>query len=271
MQVLRTEEDFHDLTWAYLRKAREESVRHAEIFFDPQAHTGRGVPFETVLDGIDRALSEARRDLGVSSRLILCFLRDLDPGDAMRTLDQALEHKGRIAGVGLDSAEVGHPPGRFKAVFERARSEGLLAVAHAGEEGPPEYVREALDTLGIARIDHGNRAMEDPALVDRLAREGTPLTLCPLSNLKLGVVKDLKDHPLKAMMDRGLRVTVNSDDPAYFGGYVNENYLAVQEALGLDRADLALIARTSFEASFLDGPRKAALVAELDDYLAAQE
>ncbi|MDH3475360.1 MAG: adenosine deaminase [Rhodospirillales bacterium] len=270
MAVLVEEQDFYDLTRAYLERARAQSVLHAEIFFDPQAHTGRGVPFERVLDGIDRALKDAARDLGISSRLIMCFLRHLSQDEAFETLEQALGHKDRIAGVGLDSSEVGHPPSKFEAVFRRAREEGFLAVAHAGEEGPADYVREALDLLGVARVDHGNRCLDDPELVARLAESRVPLTVCPLSNLKLAVVEDMKDHPLKVMMDRGLFVTVNSDDPAYFGGYVNENYEAVQEALGLDRDDLAALARNSFEAAFLGAPEKQALIARLEDYLAAE-
>jgi adenosine deaminase len=269
MAVLVEEQDFYDLTWAYLERAKAQNVLHAEIFFDPQAHTGRGLPFVRVLDGIDRALRDAERDLGVSSRLILCFLRHLSQDEAFVTLDQALAHKDRIVGVGLDSSELGHPPGKFEAVFRRAREEGFLAVAHAGEEGPASYVREALDLLGIARVDHGNRCLDDADLVKRLAEGRMPLTVCPLSNLKLAVVKDMRQHPLKTMMDKGLFVTVNSDDPAYFGGYVNENYEAVHEALGLSRDDLATLARNSFEAAFLDEPEKQALIARLEDYLAA--
>ncbi|MCH8154071.1 MAG: adenosine deaminase [Proteobacteria bacterium] len=268
MNVLRTERDFYDLTWAYLERARAENVLHAEIFFDPQAHSGRGVAFATVIEGLHRALEDGAAKLGISAKLIPCFLRDLPAEDAMATLEEALAYKDSIVAVGLDSTELGHPPAGFREVFDRARAEGLLTVAHAGEEGPPEYVRQALDLLRVARIDHGNRALEDPALVARLAREGVPLTLCPLSNLRLKVVEDLTAHPLKEMLDAGLRVTVNSDDPAYFGGYVNENYRAVQEALGLTDEDLGQIARNSFEAAFLDAPEKQALIARLDDALA---
>jgi len=268
MDVLRTERDFYDLTWAYLERARAENVLHAEIFFDPQAHSGRGVAFATVIEGLHRALEDGAAKLGISAKLILCFLRDLPAEDAMATLEEALAYKDSIVAVGLDSTELGHPPAGFREVFDRARAEGLLTVAHAGEEGPPEYVRQALDLLRVARIDHGNRALEDPALVARLAREGVPLTLCPLSNLRLKVVEDLAVHPLKEMLAKGLCVTVNSDDPAYFGGYVNENYRAVQEALGLTDQDLGLIARNSFEAAFLDAPEKQALIARLDAYLA---
>ncbi len=270
MNVLRTERDFYDLTWAYLSRARAETVLHAEIFFDPQAHGARGVAFATVIEGLHRAIEDGAAKLGISAKLILCFLRDLPAEDAMATLDEALAYKDWIVAVGLDSVELGHPPAGFREVFDRARAEGLERVAHAGEEGPPEYVRQALDLLRVARIDHGNRALEDPALVARLAREGVPLTLCPLSNLKLKVVEDLSAHPLKEMLDAGLAVTVNSDDPAYFGGYVNQNYRAVQEALGLTDEDLGRIARNSFEAAFLGQAEKQVLIARLDAYLAGR-
>lgn len=254
MSVLRTEQDFHDLAWAYLERARADNVRHAEIFFDPQGHTARGVPFGTVIDGLHRATRAAADALGVEASLILCFLRHLDETDAERTLDLALEHRGKFIGVGLDSSELGHPPAKFRNVFRRAREEGLRLVAHAGEEGPPEYVWEAIDILGVERIDHGNRAMEDAALVSRLARDRIPLTLCPLSNLRLCVVRDLAQHPLRRMMESGLLVTVNSDDPAYFGGYIGENFRAIGKALDLDEADLAEIAQNGFLASFTDRP-----------------
>ena len=270
MNVLRTERDFYDLTWAYLERAHAETVLHAEIFFDPQAHRARGVAFATVIEGLHRAIGDGAAKLGISAKLILCFLRDLPAEDAMATLEEALPYKNWVAAVGLDSTELGHPPAGFGEVFDRARAEGLPSVAHAGEEGPPEYVRQALDLLRVARIDHGNRAIEDPALIARLAREGVPLTLCPLSNLKLKVVEELSAHPLKEMLDAGLVVTVNSDDPAYFGGYVNENYRAVQEALGLTDEDLGQIARNSFEAAFLGQAEKQALIARLDDFLAGR-
>ena len=266
--VLQTERDFYDLTYAYLEKARADNVLHAEIFFDPQAHTDRGVPFAAVIDGIERACRDAEATLGISSKLIMCFLRHLDQAAARKTLDQALPYKHRIVAVGLDSSEVGHPPSKFRQVFARARDAGFLAVAHAGEEGPAEYVREALDLLRVRRVDHGNRALDDPALVNRLAAEGMPLTVCPLSNLKLCVVDDMANHPLKRMLDLGLAVTVNSDDPAYFGGYVNANYRAVQQALDLGRDDLATLARNSFEASFLEPAEIAALNGKLGAYLA---
>lgn len=268
MKVLTEPQDFYDLTWAYLEKIKRQNVLHTEIFFDPQAHTGRGVPFATVIDGIGRALADGQAKLGISSKIIMCFLRHLDQDDAMATLEQALPYKDRIVGVGLDSSELGHPPSKFSDVFERARNEGFLAVAHAGEEGPAEYVWDALNSLKVARIDHGNRSLDDPALVRHLSASRMPLTVCPLSNLKLAVVRDMAAHPLLDMMRQGLFVTVNSDDPAYFGGYLNENYRTVQEALGLSRDDLTAIARNSFEASFLDRADKDRLIAELDRYAA---
>lgn len=267
--VLVEARDFHDLTWSYLTRAHADNVRHAEIFFDPQTHTGRGVPFATVMDGISSALDEAEARLGLSSRLIMCFLRHLDEAEAFDTLDAAAPFLDRIDGVGLDSSERGHPPRKFREVFGRARAAGLSAVAHAGEEGPPEYVREALELLDVVRIDHGNAAVEDDDLVAELVRRRMPLTVCPLSNVKLRVVDDMAAHPLKRMLARGLFVTVNSDDPAYFGGYVNDNYVAAAEALGLGRDELVRLARNSFEASWLDGRAKAARLAELDAAAAA--
>jgi adenosine deaminase len=270
MSVLRREQDFFDLTWAYLAKARGQGVRHAEIFFDPQGHTARGVPFAVVVDGIWSALRKAEAEWGMTSRLILCFLRHLDEDAAFATLEESRPWRDRIAAVGLDSSEVGHPPSKFERVFAKARAEGLLAVAHAGEEGPPEYVREALDLLRVVRIDHGNRALEDAALVRRLAAERIPLTVCPLSNLRLCGVDDMARHPLKRMLDLGLMATVNSDDPSYFGGYIAENYLAVHASLGLGRDVLVRLARHSFEASFLDRADKDRRIAEVDAYAAAQ-
>jgi adenosine deaminase len=262
MSVLQTEQDFYDLAWAYFSRVAAQKVSYVELFFDPQGHTSRGIAFATVLDGIDRARADAAAKLGVNSRVIMCFLRHLDEADAERTLDTALEYKGRIAGVGLDSSEVGFPPSKFKNVFRRAREEGFRLVAHAGEEGPPQYIWEALDILGVDRIDHGNRAMEDEALVQRLARDRMALTVCPLSNLRLQGVRDLRAHPLKRMLDKGLFVTVNSDDPAYFGGYVGENYSAIQKALNLADSDLRTIARNGFAASFMaDEEKKKALAA----------
>lgn len=266
MGVLMTEQDFTDLTAAYLARAHADAVRHVEIFFDPQGHTERGVAFETVIAGITRALDDARTSYGISSKLILCFLRHLSEAEAEATLDEALPYLGRIDGVGLDSSEVGHPPAKFERVFARARSLGLKIVAHAGEEGPPAYVHEALDLLKVDRIDHGNRSLEDPALVARLAAEGMCLTVCPLSNLKLCVVERLEDHPLRTMLDAGLVATVNSDDPSYFGGYVNANYLAVADALDLSKDELLTLARNSFTGSFLDDAGKARHLAAIDAY-----
>lgn len=269
MSVLIEEQDFHDLARAYFQRAHRESVRHAELFFDPQAHTRRGVPFERVIGGLHRAAENARRELGITVKLILCFLRDLPADDAMSTLDAALPHRGSIAGVGLDSAELGHPPGPFAEVFARARETGLHAVAHAGEEGPADYVREALDVLRVARIDHGVRSLEDAALVRRLAEDKIPLTVCPLSNVCLGVVDDMSRHPLREMIEKGLFVTVNSDDPAYFGGYVNANYRAAAEALNLDVEQLGALASNSFRASFLSEAEKRVRLAEIDAYLSS--
>jgi adenosine deaminase len=263
-RVLRTQQDFYDLTWAYLRRVASQNVRHVEPFFDPQTHTARGVSFETVVTGIRRALEAGERQLGISSRLILCFLRHLSADAAMATLDQALPFKAWIVAVGLDSSEVGHPPAKFVRVFERARAEGFRAVAHAGEEGPPEYIWQALDALGVSRIDHGVRCVEDRRLVERLVRDQVPLTVCPLSNVKLRVVRALTKHNLKRMLDLGLRVTINSDDPAYFGGYLLENFRATQAALGLTSAELRALGRNAIEASFLEPPDQRRLLADLD-------
>jgi adenine deaminase len=269
MQVLLYEQDFYDLTRAYLQKVSEQNVRHAEIFFDPQAHIDRGVPFETVILGIHRALLDAEKQLGISSELIMCFLRHLSAEEAMETLRTALPFRERIVAVGLDSSEVGHPPRDFKAVFDEAREHGFLTVAHAGEEGPPEYIWQALDDLKVSRIDHGVRCTEDPKLVERLREEQVPLTVCPLSNVKLRVFDSIQDHNLKRMLDLGLRVTVNSDDPAYFGGYVDENLHAAQEGLHLSREDVYQLAKNSYRASFLDAERKQRLLDELDGYFAS--
>jgi adenosine deaminase len=266
MSVLVTEQDFHDLTAAYLARAHADNVRHVEIFFDPQGHTQRGVAFDTVIAGITRALGEARERHGLTSKLILCFLRHLSEAEAEATLDAALPWLDRIDGVGLDSSEVGHPPSKFERVFARARGLGLKLVAHAGEEGPPAYVVEALDLLKVDRIDHGNRSLEDPALVRRLADAGLCLTVCPLSNLKLCVVDDIAAHPLRTMLDAGLAATVNSDDPSYFGGYVNANYQAVADALDLSRAELVTLARNSFTGSFLEDGERDRHLAAIDAY-----
>jgi adenosine deaminase len=261
--VLIHERDFYELTTAYLARARDQGVRHVEIFFDPQTHTARGVQLETVVLGIGRALTEARQ-LGITSHLIMCFLRDLPADDAMATLERSLAHRDVIFGVGLDSAEAGNPPRKFRHVFERAISAGFRAVAHAGEEGPPEYIWQALDVLGAERIDHGVRCLEDRRLVQRLEADRIPLTLCPFSNVKLRVVETLEQHPLAKMLEHGLCATVNSDDPAYFGGYVGENLAAVAKALQLDDAALVQLARNSFEASFLDNAARARHLAELN-------
>lgn len=266
MNVLRTAQDFYDLTWAYFERIAAQNVMHAEIFFDPQGHTERGVAFETVLDGLTRAMRDAEDDLGISSKLIMCFLRHLSEDAAFKTLEQALPYKDRIIGVGLDSSEKGHPPSKFARVFEKARQEGFLIVAHAGEEGPPEYVTEALDILKVDRIDHGNRLLEDAALTERVAAAGIALTVCPLSNLKLCVVKDMKDHPLKKMLDLGLKATVNSDDPSYFGGYMTENFLAVAKALDLNTDHLLTLTRNGIEASFLSDAEKSALFDRVDAF-----
>jgi len=267
--VLLTERDFHDLAFAYFRRAAADTVRHAEIFFDPQTHTDRGIPFQVVADGLLSGMKAAESELGVSSQLILCFLRHLDEDAAFATLRKAEPWLDRIRGVGLDSSEVGHPPSKFQQVFAAAGSMGLKRVAHAGEEGPPDYVWQALDLLKIDRMDHGNRSMEDPALVQRLAKSGMTLTVCPLSNHKLCVVDDLKDHPVPEMLRQGLHVTINSDDPAYFGGYVNENYRQLAAAVGLTREQLTLLARNSFEGSFLTSAEKSTYLAEIDDYVRA--
>jgi adenine deaminase len=269
MAVLIAEQDFYDLAWAYLERAHADNVRHVEMFFDPQGHTARGVAFATVVEGLHRAIVDARQRLGIEASLIMCFLRHLDEADAERTLDAALAFRDRIVGVGLDSSEAGNPPGKFRHAFARARAAGFFLTAHAGEEGPPRYVWEALDLLGVARIDHGIRSMEDAALVGRLARERVPLTVCPLSNVRLRVVDDLAHHPLRRMMDKGLVVTVNSDDPAYFGGYVSQNYRAASEALRLGRDEIAAIVRNGITASLMPRPEKATLLAEVERVLAA--
>lgn len=250
--VLQTRDDFAALMDAYLRRAAADGVVHAEIFFDPQAHTRRGIGFETFMGGFREAMEDARRDLGITSQLILCFLRHLPPEDAVATIEAAADHLEGVVAVGLDSNEVGYPPELFVEAYERARSLGLRAVAHAGEEGPPEYIWSALDDLGVERIDHGVRCLEDPELVDRLRREQVPLTVCPLSNVALKVVDRLADHPLPEMLDAGLLVTINSDDPAYFGGYVGDNYAWVAEAFGWDSDRMSTLAANSLKATFHD-------------------
>jgi adenosine deaminase len=268
MSVLITEQDFYDLAWAYLERAHADNVRHVEMFFDPQGHTSRGIAFAAVIEGLHRAIVDAGKKLGVQASLIMCFLRHLDEADAQRTLDSALAFKDRIAGVGLDSSEKGNPPSKFKHVFARARDAGFFLTAHAGEEGPASYVWEALDVLGCARIDHGNHSIDDASLVGRLAREQVPLTMCPLSNLRLRVVDDLSHHPLRRLMDKGVLVTVNSDDPAYFGGYVNQNYVAISAALALARGDIATIVRNGIKASLMTAAYKDRAMADVERVLA---
>jgi len=268
MQVLVNEEDFYDLALAYFERAHKDQIRHSELFFDPQGHTERGVAFATVIGGLRRAQEEAQRRFGMSSRLILCFLRHLSAESALATLEEALPYRELICAVGLDSSEAGHPPAKFQEVFDRARAEGFLTVAHAGEEGPPAYIWEALDLLKVKRIDHGVRCLEDDRLVERLNRERMPLTVCPLSNVKLCVFENMQQHNLKELLARELCVTVNSDDPAYFGGYLTENFLAVQRALNLGFGEVRQLVDNAFAASFLDGEAKKALLDEVRHYCA---
>ncbi len=268
--VLQTETDFEDLALAYFDRLAADGGRHAEIFFDPQTHTDRGLPFSIAADGLLAGMKAAEAKYGVTSKLILCFLRHLDEDAAFETLKQAEPYLDRLTGVGLDSSEVGHPPSKFQKVFKAAGERGLLRVAHAGEEGPPAYVWEALDLLKVNRIDHGNRSLEDEALTARLVAQEMTLTVCPLSNHKLCVVDDLKDHPLKRMLDLGLKVTVNSDDPAYFGGYLGENFTAVAKAVNLSREEIVTLARNSFTGSFLDEERVALQLRAIDAYVADQ-
>jgi adenosine deaminase len=268
--VLRTERDFRDLTVAYLERAAADGVVRAEIFFDPQTHTARGIPFGTVLAGILDGLEEGEDRFGISTGLIMCFLRHLPAEDAMATYEQALPFLGELLGVGLDSGEVGNPAGRFEAVFARARADGLHAVAHAGEEGPPSYVWEALDVLGVERIDHGVRSLDDPRLIRRLVDDRVPLTVCPLSNVALRVVDRLEDHRLGDLLAAGVRVTINSDDPAYFGGYIGDNYVRTQAALGLTREQMVDIARTSLESCFVTDAERRRLLDRLENHLATE-
>lgn len=268
-RVLQREKDFYDLTMAYLKRVHLQNVRHTEIFFDPQTHTERGIPFDTVIKGIKSALMDAESTLGISHRLIMCFLRHLSAEAAMETLTQALPYKEWLVGVGLDSTEAGNPPEKFTTVFERAIEEGFLTVAHAGEEGPPEYIWQAIEKLRVRRIDHGVRCVEDPKLVEELRARQIPLTVCPLSNVKLRVFNKIADHNLKKLLYLGLCVTVNSDDPAYFGGYIYENFKAVKDALNLDNNDIYRLAKNSFTASFLESEEKQRLINELDNFMAA--
>ena len=265
--VLINEVDFFDLTWAYLTKAKEQNILHTEVMFDPQTHTDRGILFETVINGIHNALADAENKLGISSKLIMSFLRHLPEKKAFETLEQAAPFKEWIDVVGLDSSEVGNPPSKFARVFQKAREEGYLIVAHAGEEGPPEYVTEALEFLQVDRIDHGNRSLEDMDVVNDLIERKMALTVCPLSNLKLKVVEDLTKHPLREMLDKGLFVTINSDDPAYFGGYLNENFFEIQKALNLSKEDIIQLADNSFKASFLNEIEKSKMLQEITDYI----
>ncbi|MDY7574315.1 adenosine deaminase [Actimicrobium sp. CCI2.3] len=268
--VLLTEQDFYDMTRAYLLRAHQDQVRHTELFFDPQTHTARGVPMEFVINGIWRAVQDAQQEWGMTGALILCFLRHLSEDDAFDTLELALPHRDKFIGVGLDSAELGHPPEKFARVFAKCRQLGLHLVAHAGEEGPPAYITAALDVLKVERIDHGVRCLEDAALTARLAHERIPLTVCPLSNLKLRVVDRLVDHNLLKLIEAGLMITINSDDPAYFGGYLNDNFVATFEALPLTRNHAQQLARNSFDAAFIDGATRQKYLAEVDAFFDGQ-
>lgn len=263
--ILIKEQDFYDMTWAYLEKCSRENVRHIEIFFDPQTHTDRGISFDTVINGIYSALKDGEEKLSISFKLIMCFLRHLDEESAFKTLEQALPHKDKIIGVGLDSSEVGHPPSKFQKVFTKALDEGFLTVAHAGEEGPPDYIWEALELLKVSRIDHGVRSLEDDKLMKHLAQEKIHLTVCPLSNIKLCVFKDLKDHNIGKLLKAGVSVSINSDDPAYFGGYMNENYIQTMEALNLSYDEIGSIAKHSFKGSFLSKDIVEGYLSEIDD------
>lgn len=265
--VLKEKQDFYEMTYAYLEKARSENVLHSEIFFDPQTHTKRGISFKTIVSGIHSALEDGREKLGISSKLIMSFLRDVSPESAEKTLSEALPYKNWIVGVGLDSAEENNPPSRFKEVFSMARKEGFLTVAHAGEEGPAEYIREALDLLKVSRVDHCIHCLDDKDLTKELVERKIPLTVCPLSNVRLKVVRDIKQHPLKRMLDMGLMVTINSDDPAYLGGYINENYIAAAKALNLTKEELERIAKNSFMASFLEKSEKDKMIRKIDEYV----
>ena len=267
--VLVTERDFYDLTFSYLKKCAEQNVRHTEIMFDPQTHTERGIAFKTVINGISEACKDAKEKLGVSSILIMSYLRHLSEEDAFKTLQQSIPYKKLITAVGLDSSEKGNPPSKFKRVFQASVDQGYIPLAHAGEEGSSDYIWEAIDLLKIKRIDHGNNALQDPVLVKEIIKRDLALTVCPLSNLSLQVVDSLKDHPLKKMMDIGLKVTVNSDDPAYFGGQINQNYLAIQKALNLSKEDLYELAKNSFQYALIDNHAKEQYLIELNDYYKA--
>jgi len=265
--VLISEEDFYDLTWAYLLKSKEDNVVHTEIFFDPQTHTGRGIEFDLVINGIHSAILKAEKELGISSKIIMCFLRHLDEQSAFKTLDRALKHKDKIVGIGLDSSEIANPPCKFERVFKKAMKEGFLTVAHAGEEGPPKYIWEALDLLKVKRIDHGIRCLEDEKLVQRLRNDQIPLTVCPLSNVKLCIFEKLKDHNLKKLLDKGLIITVNSDDPAYFGGYLNTNFIECQIVLNLTKEDIKRLVVNSFRSSFLSEDEKKKWIFQINNFI----
>jgi len=267
MNVLTTEQDYYDLTWAYLEKVHGENVIHTEIMFDPQGHTDRGIAFDTVISGIDNALTDAKEKFGMSSCLIMSFLRHLDEDSAFKTLEDGLRHQDKIMAIGLDSSELGNPPSKFERVYAKAKEAGFKLVAHAGEEGPAEYVWEALQKLKVDRVDHGNRCLEDDSLISELVDRKMGLTVCPLSNLKLCVVDDLKDHPLRTMLEMGLQPSINSDDPAYFGGHMNANYIAMADALNLSKEELAQFAKIGFETSFLSDDEKAEKVKLVEAYL----
>ena len=264
--VLLTEEDYYDLTWAYLKKVHAQNVIHTEIMFDPQTHTDRGIPFDTVINGIHSALKDADKEFGITSKLVMSILRHLPQDAAFETYENYFYHKDKIDVLGLDSSELGNPPSKFHEVYNRAFHDGLKLTAHAGEEGPAEYVWEALDTLRVNRLDHGNRSIEDEKLIERIVDEQIALTVCPLSNLKLKVIEDLSDHPLKAMLEKGIKVTLNSDDPAYFGGYLNENFIQTAEALSLSKDDIYKLVKNSFEASFANDKRKNEMLMLLDEF-----
>ncbi len=264
--VLIHEQDFYDLTWAYLQKAHEQNIVHTEIFFDPQTHTSRGIEFRTVINGIQNALDDGKTKMGITSKLIPNFLRHLDEEDAIRTFNEALKYRDIITGFGLDSSEVGNPPAKFQQVFEMVKAEGFLTVAHAGEEGSAQYIWDALKLLNVSRIDHGIRAADDLLLIEELEKTQVPLTVCPLSNLKLQVVKNISELPIKTMLQQNIMVTINSDDPAYFGGYINENYKAVAEAFNFNKSDILKLAENSFNASFLDNVAKTKWLVKLRDY-----
>lgn len=263
-QVLKTEQDFYDMTWAYLTRVNRDNVKHVELFTDTQTHTDRGIATQTVIDGIDRALRDGEQQLGITGVQILCFLRHLSEDQAQEALDAALPFKDKIRAIGLASSELGHPPSKFERVFARARSEGFTTVAHAGEEGPPDYIWEALDALKVVRIDHGVRCLEDPKLVARLREEQIPLTVCPLSNIALCVFDSMEQHNFRELLKAGLCVTINSDDPAYFGGYMNDNYLATQKALDLSASELISVTRNAFSAAFMPSDARDRHLAELD-------